>query len=69
MLELPGIERWSAMEKARLREIVRAKGGRSEADFVRRFDSHRRLRQALLRLAHRLERPRAGAPGAVRNRP
>jgi len=30
---------------------VRAKGGRRESDFVRLFDSHRRLRRAMLRLA------------------
>ena len=51
ILVLPGIERWSALEKAALAEVVRAKGGRREADFVRRFDEHRKLRRAIASLA------------------
>ena len=43
--------RWSAGEKRALAEVVRAKGGRRESDFVLRFDRHRRLREALRRLA------------------
>ena len=53
VLILPGLERWSAAEKRALVEVVRAKGGRREAEFVRRFDRHRRLRDALRRLAIR----------------
>jgi hypothetical protein len=47
---LPGVARWTAVEKRALVEVVRAKGGRRESDFVRRFDRHFRLRRALLRL-------------------
>jgi hypothetical protein len=31
--------------------VVRVKGGRREADFVRRFDEHRKLRRAIASLA------------------
>jgi hypothetical protein len=50
LLLLPGIERWSAAERRALVEVVRAKGGRRESDFVRRFDAHRKLRRALVRV-------------------
>lgn len=48
----PGsVGRWSEVHKRALVEIVRAKGGRRELDFVARFDRHRPLRKAVLRLA------------------
>jgi hypothetical protein len=50
---LPGIERWSAAERASLAEVVRTKGGVRESDFVARFDRHRRLRLAIRRIAER----------------
>lgn len=50
---LPGIERWSAADRAALAAVVRAKGGARESDFVARFDRHRRLRRAVRRLAER----------------
>jgi hypothetical protein len=50
---LPGIERWSAADRASLAMVVRAKGGVRESDFVTRFDHHRRLRQAVRQLAER----------------
>lgn len=48
---LPGVERWSRAEKRALAAVVRAKSGRRESDFVARFDAHRKLRAALVRLA------------------
>lgn len=51
VLTLKGAERWSAAEKAALVDVIRAKGGRREAGFVRLFDNHRRLRRAVVRLA------------------
>jgi hypothetical protein len=51
ILNLPGVRRWSRAERRALVEVVRAKGGRRESEFVRRFDRHPRLRSALLRLA------------------
>jgi hypothetical protein len=51
LLVLPGVAGWRAGEKRALVEVVRAKGGRRESDFVLRFDRHRRLREALRRLA------------------
>lgn len=53
---LPGLGGWSAADRRGLLEVVQAKGGRRESDFVRRFDAHPRLRQALRRLIH--DRPR-----------
>ena len=52
-LALPGLERWSPAERRELGRVIRAKGGRCEADFVRRFDGHPRLARAVLRLAGR----------------
>jgi len=51
MLILPGVETWSKRDRAAAAAVIRAKGGRRESDFVRRFDRHRRLRAALLELA------------------
>jgi len=50
---LPGLARWTPVERQRLVEVIRAKGGRRESDFVRRFDAHPRLRAALRALAAR----------------
>jgi len=54
---LPRVSRWSRDEKERLVQVVRAKGGRRESDFVRLFDRHRRLRRAIHELAE------SAAPG------
>lgn len=51
VMALPGVDRWSKAERRALLRVVRAKGGRRESDFVALFDRHRRLRQAVLRLA------------------
>jgi len=53
VLVLPGVAGWSAADRRALVEVVKAKGGRHESDFVRRFDRHRRLREALRRLTLR----------------
>ena len=50
MLILPGISRWRPEEKRALVQVVRAKGGRRESDFVTLFNKHRRLRRAILKL-------------------
>ena len=48
---LPGVARWSAAERRALAAVIRAKGGRSESEFVRAFDAHGKLGQAIARLA------------------
>jgi hypothetical protein len=48
LLGIEGVERWSLGDKRRLIEVVRAKGGRSELEYLRRFDEHPRLARALL---------------------
>ena len=48
---LPGISRWKPEEKRALVQVVKAKGGRRESDYVTLFDKHRRLRRAILKLA------------------
>jgi hypothetical protein len=50
---LPGLEAWSAEEKLALADVVRAKGGRRESEFVLRFDRHTKLRSAIRELAKR----------------
>ena len=51
LLLLRGAERWKAAERRAAVQVVRAKGGRRESDFVLRFDRHRKLRRAVVRLA------------------
>ena len=46
-------QKWSASEKRHFVQVIRAKGGRHESDFVTLFDAHRKLRGAILRLAQR----------------
>ena len=48
---LRGVERWTPAEKRAATAAVRAKGGRRESDFVRRFDAHTKLRAEVLRLS------------------
>lgn len=55
VLLLPGIERWRADERRALVDVFRAKGGRSEREFVARLVAHARLHDALFAL-------RRGAP-------
>jgi hypothetical protein len=50
---LPGLARWGLAERRALVRIVRAKGGRRESAYVRRFDAHPRLVAAILALARR----------------
>jgi hypothetical protein len=54
VLILPGLSRWTTQEKRALVDVVRAKGGRREAEFVSRFDRHARLRRAVLQLTEDL---------------
>ncbi len=48
LLSVDGLERWTASEKRQVVEVVRAKGGRSEIEYLQRFDKHPRLGKALL---------------------
>ncbi|HQR47025.1 MAG TPA: hypothetical protein PK598_13565, partial [Thermoanaerobaculia bacterium] len=48
---LPGVSRFSVADRRALAEVVRAKGGTRESDFVRLFDAHRPLRRAILELS------------------
>jgi hypothetical protein len=48
---LPGLDRWSREDREALVQVVIAKGGRRESDYVRAFDAHHRLRAAIRRLA------------------
>jgi hypothetical protein len=45
---LPGVARWSRADRAALAEVIRAKGGPRESDYIPLFDSHLPLRAALL---------------------
>ncbi len=48
---LPELDRWPEREVRALVQVVRAKGGRRESEFVRAFDRHARLRRAIWVLA------------------
>jgi hypothetical protein len=47
---LPGLARWSEESRRALVDVVKAKGGTRESDFVRLFDAHLPLRRAILEL-------------------
>ena len=53
VIAMPEVLDWSPAERDDLREVILAKGGRRESDFVLAFDRHTKLRKALLRLAKR----------------
>jgi len=50
---LPGLARWTGPDRRALAAVIRAKGGVRESEFVRLFDSHTRLRRAILALCDR----------------
>ncbi len=50
---MPGVPRWSPVDRRALAGVIRAKGGPRESEFVARFDAHPKLRRAILRLAER----------------
>jgi len=50
VLSLPGIRRWSVVNRRALAEVINAKGGHRESDFVALFDKHRTLQKAILKL-------------------
>ena len=45
---LRGVARWSPADRRALAAVIRAKGGKSESEFLRRFAAHRLLQRALL---------------------
>lgn len=47
------VRRWKPAEKRALLAVIRAKGSRRESDFVRAFDAHERLRDAVAGVARR----------------
>jgi hypothetical protein len=59
---LPGVGDWSAGQRRALADVVRAKGGRYESDYVKKFDAHARLRQAVAALSRGGRRPPAVSP-------
>ena len=48
---LPGVPEWPAADRRALADVIRAKGGRYESDYVRKFDAHARLRAAVVALS------------------
>jgi hypothetical protein len=47
---IPDLRRWPLSDRRRLADLMRAKGGPSEARYVRLLDGHRRLRESLAAL-------------------
>ncbi len=50
LLAVPGFAGWSANERRAAGEIARAKGGRREADYLQKFNAHKKLCRSLLRM-------------------
>jgi len=55
IMALPGVEHWSRADRRALLELVRAKGGRHESDYVALFNRHLPLRKAMLLLTREPE--------------
>ncbi len=55
VVNLSGIDRWTGADKRAAVAVIRAKGGRSEEDFLKRFDRHRPLQRAILRFAKQVD--------------
>ena len=51
VVSLPSLSRWGGAHKRSLAELIRAKGGRSELEFLEQFNAHRPLQGALRKLA------------------
>ncbi|MEE9394521.1 MAG: hypothetical protein V3W41_18660 [Planctomycetota bacterium] len=51
VLAIPDVAKWTQPQRFALRDVIRAKGGPQEADFVRLLDRHAKLRTALLELS------------------
>ncbi len=51
VMALPGIARWKPEQRRALAQLIRAKGGRRESEYVKRFNRHPRLRAAFVKLA------------------
>jgi len=50
---IPDLSRWSKEEKSAIRQIVRAKAGTDELRYVRRLQSHQKLRDGVRRIGSR----------------
>ena len=50
LLTVPGFAAWSATERRAAAGVARAKGGRRETDYLRKFNAHKKLSEAMLRL-------------------
>jgi hypothetical protein len=50
VLLLPGVNRWSTANRRGLVDIIKAKGGKSEIEFVKKFNRHMLLQRALVKL-------------------
>jgi hypothetical protein len=53
VVSLGSVPDWPRRDKTALREVILAKGGKDESRYVRLFDGHMRLRQALSQLSRR----------------
>ena len=48
---LPSLENWTSAERRALTQVIRAKGGTQELQFLHRFNAHDRLRASLAEMA------------------
>jgi hypothetical protein len=47
---IPGVERWNPHERKQVADIISAKGGRRDSDYLRLFDRHPKLARSLRRV-------------------
>lgn len=62
LCSMPAIAEWSEADRRAVIEVIRAKGGSRESEFVRLFDAHAPLRQAIRELASRPDPPAPTLP-------
>ena len=57
VLNLPGINRWSPQNRRKLVNLIKAKGGQRESDYVKQLAEHKVLQRALIKFAMQSEVP------------
>ncbi|MFT5351817.1 MAG: hypothetical protein ACI9MF_002642, partial [Gammaproteobacteria bacterium] len=54
-IQLKGIERWSQENRRKMINIINAKGGQRESDYIRLIAQHKPLQRALIKFAQNVE--------------
>jgi hypothetical protein len=51
IMAVADVKKWPKADRNALADVIRAKGGVHEKDYVKRFDTHQRLRRAVAAFA------------------